>query len=276
MAIRKLLLSGALALLAVPGASWPQPGGAEAERGDCAQCSPDALAGLVAERGARFRDCPECPEMAVVRPGALAMGVYEVTFAEFERFMEDSAHVVPDMCRTYEFEDGEGWVNRSWRGWRNPGFDQEAAQPVVCVNWDDAVAYAKWLSAKTNRTYRLPREREWALAAGLFNSLCKANLRDQAFAKHWDLDESMHCDDGHPFSAPVGSFPANALGLHDLWGNAWEWMQDCWDQDCTAHVVRGGAWGDRPNSLRPVDRDGSASWYRGSSLGFRVVRVLAP
>ena len=89
----------------------------------------------------------------------------------------------------------------------------------------------------------------------------------------------------------VGSFPANGFGLHDMHGNVWEWVQDCWNGsyagapvdgsawlsgDCSGRVLRGGSWVDLPWLLRAADRGGGTSGFRLDFLGFRVARTLTP
>jgi len=172
------------------------------------------------------------------------------------------------------------------------------------VSWNDAQAYADWLSKTTGKTYRLPSEAEYEYAARAGSTarfaftddpadLCRyANGADQS-AKTAGLPEDapyMACSDGYPFTAPVGSFAANAFGLHDLIGNVWEWTADCFADDytgagsdsavrteanCKAHTVRGGDWFSSPMSLRPAVRAKANPDARHDDIGFRVVRVLA-
>ena len=185
-----------------------------------------------------------------------------------------------------------------------PGYAQEGNHPAVCVSWNDAQAYADWLSKTTGKTYRLPSEAEYEYAARAGGTarfaftddpadLCRfANGADQS-AKTAGLPEDapyMACSDGYPFTAPVGSFAANAFGLHDLIGNVWEWTADCFADDYTVPVrtarrARGriarrmpcaAATGSRPPmSLRPAVRAKAGPDAHHDDIGFRVVRVLA-
>ena len=141
------------------------------------------------EPGRRFRDCEGCPEMVVLPAGSyrmgsppdeegrddsegpvhrvtiskpIAVGRYEVTRGEYRRFVKETEYTKGGACLTV---DGGEIKEDSGRGWRNPGYGQNDNHPVVCVSWEDARAYARWLSRKTGKTYRLPSESEWEYAA---------------------------------------------------------------------------------------------------------------
>jgi hypothetical protein len=175
------------------------------------------------------------------------IGRYEVTFEEYDRFVQATGRRLPD--------DG-GWG----RG----------KQAVIKVSWKDAVAYAEWLSRETGERYRLPTEAEWEYAA-----------RAGAESRYWWGDDIRqgakvwaNCDGcgsgwGDKQTAPVGSFEPNAYGLYDTAGNVWEWVQDCWhenyvgapedgsaweERDCGLRVLRGGSWFYRPRWLRSATR----------------------
>ena len=276
------------------------------------------------EPGRRFRDCPGCPELVVVPAGWFMMGspagengradeegpqhrveiaepfavsVQEVTGGEFARFVRATGHAMGNSCWTWDSKV-ENWVKGS-ATWRNPGFEQTDWHPVVCVNWDDARTYARWLSRETGERYRLLSESEWEYAArggartarywGESESdQCRhANGADASTAFDWRVS----CNDGHGRTSPVGSYTKNGFGLHDVLGNVWEWVQDCWNEDyagapadgrawergdCSRRVSRGGAWYSRPGVLRSADRGGYGTGFRGSHLGFRVTRTLTP
>ena len=223
--------------------------------------------------GRQFRDCAECPKLVVVseetymmgspsseegrggdegpvhrvtigRP--FAVGVYEVTFGEWDACVSGGG------CGGYRPDDG-GWG-------RGP-------RPVVNVSWNDAKAYVDWLSSETGEAYRLLSEAEWEYVA-------RAGTR----TRYWWGDEigrnRANCagcgsrwDGGQ--TAPVGSFSANGFGLHDVHGNVWERVEDCWNVsyrgapsdgsawesgNCSRRVVRGGSWVDDPRSLRSANR----------------------
>ena len=214
--------------------------------------------------------------MTIGKP--LAVGVSEVSFAEW------SACVAEGGCRGYRPDD-EGWG----RG----------ARPVINVTWHDAQAYVRWLSGRTGATYRLLSESEWEYVAragtttawfwGLSSSAqCRhANGRD-ASDDYYAL--KLTCNDGHAKTAPVRSYLANAFGLHDMLGNVWEWVQDCWHPNynrapidgttwtrggnCRLRVLRGGSWWDLPDDMRAAARHWYAAGHRADEIGFRVARAL--
>jgi len=302
--------------------AWQRTAGA-AETG---MLTPAQIGALLGD--GRFRDCIDCPEMAVVPGGtftmgatpgeeeragirpefrgragpqrevavdAIALGRFEVTRAEFDAFAEATGREPAGGCRILE---NDLWVLDETRSWRDPAFDQGDREPAVCVSWQDARAYAAWLSLKTGQDYRLPTEAEWEYAARAGTSTARpwgdaaaeqcrhANGADRTAGEAfgWPADDVAACTDGIAYTAAGGSFAANGFGLHDMLGNAWEWTQDCWTPDlsaaagpgeaCPRRVVRGGSWDHGPALLRPAQR----SWYlsddRLSSGGFRVARTL--
>jgi formylglycine-generating enzyme required for sulfatase activity len=236
---------------------------------------PPALARAPAAR--QFRDCPECPEMVVVPAGnaalasglsvtiarPFAVGKFEVTFAEWD------ACTAQGGCS--HRPDDRGWG----RG----------RQPVMNVSWDDTQQYVAWLSRKTGKSYRLLSEAEWEYAAQAGSG------REQAAQAGANQANCTGCGsrwDGRQ-AAPVGSFAANAFGLHDILGNLWEWTADCWKGwisaspqdasarmtgDCSSRVLRGGSWFSIPAISRSAFRNRSTSTFRDSHIGFRVARTL--
>jgi formylglycine-generating enzyme required for sulfatase activity len=158
-----------------------------------------------------------------------------------------------------------------------------------------------WLSRMTGKPYRLLTEAEWEYAArgGPYprddpDDLCQhANLADRSFRRAGYSGDIADCDDGSAITTLVGSYPANAFGLHDMHGNVWEWVEDVWhdsyagnppsdgsewkdDADASGRVVRGGSWGSVPDFLRSAFRLRDSTGGRVSDLGFRVARTLTP
>ena len=279
------------------------------------------------EPGAVFKDCPDCPELVIVQAGRFTMGspddedghngdegpphkvaianpfaltTHEITRDEFSAFVAETGHEMKD-GGCYLADGGEGKMDEA-ADWMHPGFEQKGDHPAVCVNWQDAQAYAEWLGNKTGHSYRLPSEAEWEYAARAgrtaawpwdgddFAAGCAVvNGFDQNAKKQLPINEPLPCIDPYVFTAPVGSFPANRFGLYDMIGNVWEWVEDCHKPDyrnapadgsasesatCKQRVTRGGAWLENPWDLRfarryPVEPDG-----RENVIGFRLVRGM--
>lgn len=284
-----------------------------------------ARAAIAQGAGAVFSDCPLCPEMVVVARGTFfmgspntekgreadegprhnvvigedfALGRYEVTVGQFAEFVADSGYKPTGGCSYFK----GGWKRDDTRDWRNPGFRQSDKSPVGCISMEDAQVYVRWLSRKTGQAYYMPSEAEWEYAARAGTTTpatwgaspsgaCDyANVYDRTGRRENRFDWAYHqCDDGFGQTSPVGSFPANAFGLHDMLGNVWEWVADCWNEnyagapadgkswhagDCSRRVLRGGSWNIRPGFIRAANRVGVAEAYRSSSVGFRVAREI--
>jgi formylglycine-generating enzyme required for sulfatase activity len=320
-------------LLTLPAVAQPPAGASKAVPAGL----PGATPATPATPGA-LRDCPACPEMVVVPAGnfllgtsasapevdlergeappqpmtisrPFAIGRYEVTVAEFRAFAEATQYSQAGDCRV---ASGGAWLRLPDRGWKDPGFAAPAAdnEPVVCVSWDDAKAYADWLAKTTGKAYRLPSETEWEYAArggtttpryygdrdsdeaSLLSVACDyANVYDaSAVTELAFLQPNARCSDAHTYVAPVGSFKPNAFDLYDMIGNAREWVQDCyttsyvgrpldgrpweWAGGCEQRGVRGGGWASRPAASRAAARGAELQGLRQSDLGFRVAREL--
>ena len=201
-----------------------------------------------------------------VRVASFALSKYEVTFEEYDRFTAATGRKLA--------------ADRGWGLGR---------RPVIHVSWTDAVAYAEWLSDQTGERYRLPSEAEWEYAARA-GSATKYSWGNQIGRNRANCDGCGSQWDGEK-TAPVGSFSPNAWGLHDMHGNVWEWVQDCWNDsyqgaptdgsawtsgDCKRRVLRGGSWNYFPVILRAALRLRITTGARYFSSGFRVARTLAP
>ena len=266
-------------------------GGTSAAAGGVAGTEAVGDAGL--RPGQVFRDCEDCPEMVVVPAGSFRMGcVSGQDYCYDDEFPVHEVRVASFALGRYEvlFEEYDRFVAATGRespgdrGWGRGG------RPVINVSWEDATAYAEWLSAKTGERYRLPSESEWEYAARAGTTTAyswgpdigqnRANCR--GCGSRWDGEQT----------APAGSFAANAWGLHDMHGNLWEWVEDCWHDSyarapadssawthgghCGRRVLRGGSWYNDPRDLRSAYR----LWYgvevRLGRVGFRLARTLTP
>ena len=236
----------------------------------------------------------ERPQHEVVFGSALAVGKYHVTVAEFDRFVKATQ-------RTTVFEgcmvDQHGsWSKQAGRSYLDPFFKQAGDHPAVCVTWSDATDYAAWLTAQTGHKYRLLHEDEWEYAArggsasarwwgDSSANLCHyANGADISFdkANPGDKQANLSCDDGYDGTNPGNAYPANPFGLHDMLGNAWQWLDDCFrprydaampaEASCQRRVIRGGSWHNYPNVLRSANRFSLEPGNRSSSIGFRIAR----
>jgi len=235
-----------------------------------------------------------------------ALGQTEVTVGEFKRFVEATGYrtdaerdVGAKGCRAWSAKDGK-WDWRAGLSWRDAGYPQSDAHPVVCVSWNDAQRYVAWLSERTGQAYRLPSEAEWEYAARAGTTSARywgddpeqacryANGADQTEGPDgltWT--EKHECKDGYWYSAPVGSFRPNDWKLYDVLGNVWEWTcsayakdydgseAKCANKGTTGYLVlRGGAWGDSPAWVRSASRYRGHPTNRDDDLGFRLARSL--
>ena len=240
--------------------------------------------------GDLLRDCPACPQMVVLPAGTFpmgspdneegrdsdetrrqvrigtpfAVGVYEVTFAEWDACFAGGG------CGGYRPGDA-GW--------------DRGERPVLNVSWNDAQAYVKWLSNKTGEEYRLLTEEEWEYAARA------GTTTPFHTGATITTDQANYDGQSPPYGAgargqfyartrEVGKLARNAFGLYDVHGNVAEMVADCYDGDtgraCTRRVVRGGSWASRPHFVRSAYRSWCAPTLRNSYNGFRVARSLAP
>lgn len=205
-----------------------------------------------------------------VRLRPFAIGKTEVTFADYDVFAEATGRKKPN---------DYGW-----------GRDQ---RPVINVSWNDAVAYAIWLSAQTGQRYRLPSEAEWEYAARagtdtpFWTGGCirtdQANYNGNVDYNNCGARTGVYRQQ----TVEAGSLPANAWGLHEIAGNVWEWVRDCWhdsyqgaptdggaweEPGCAQRVDRGGGWSYVPERVRSADRSRLAPDEADHVLGFRLAR----
>lgn len=239
--------------------------------------------------GTSFRDCASCPEMVVIPAGRFLMGSaedeeghqpdesprhevriaapfavgrFEVTFAEWDACVADGG------CDGH-VPDDEHWG-------RGP-------RPVIDVSWEETKSYVDWLSRKTGAQYRLLTEAEWEYAARA------GTATPYSFGATIDTDQANYDADK---TVPVGSYQPNAFGLHDLHGNVWEWVQDCYagsyrgapangaavmPPGCEWRIIRGGGWNTAtPENMRVAFRFKRVPGTGRDNVGFRVARTLGP
>ncbi|MEO7064963.1 MAG: bifunctional serine/threonine-protein kinase/formylglycine-generating enzyme family protein [Dokdonella sp.] len=224
--------------------------------------------------GGRFKDA-NGPDMLVISAKraaaaqidhAFAISVGDVSRAAYARFASASGRA-PARCR----ESQRILARSRGLGWRTPGFVQSDDHPVVCVSWDDANAYAQWLSQRTGAHYRLPTQQEWLLlarAAGAGVQCSATNIGERS-------GDAAHCNDGFAQTSPIGRFAATAPGVYDISGNVSVWMDGCAKPgNCREHAFRGLSWrdDDTESNLKRIDSAGSDIGY--ANVGFRLVREL--
>ena len=228
------------------------------------------------------------PAMAVIPAGRFRMGCLSNDDAcvDVEKPVRDVVIAVPFALSVYEVTAGE--YDRFARPHREHDPDS-AQQPAVNVSWHDARRYAAWLTEQTGAQYRLPSEAEWEYAARA-GTTTKYHWGDGVGRNRANCDGCRsRWDDMR--TAPVGSFEPNRFRLHDMHGNAFEWVEDCWNEsyagapsdgsswlqgNCGARVLRGGTWSYDPKYMRAASRDKDSTGSRNRKVGFRVARPLAP
>ncbi len=286
--------------------------------------------------GSAFRDCPTCPEMVAIPPGSFSMGSdvieamrggemrpegpiremkitkffaagkYEVTNKEFGVFIDATGYKAADACQVWGGVD----VVKG-KTWREPDYGRPPREnePVVCVSWRDAKAYAAWLSKTTGKNYRLLSEAEWEYTAKagsksiwpwgddaqriceFANSFDKVGRADPRQTNDGGAGgaEQTQCSDGYAIVAPVGQFKPNAFGVYDTICNVWEWTEDCSapglypdkprDQTavqvtgaCDKRAVRSASWRTRLSRHRPTFRGRDPEPTASNIFGFRIGR----
>lgn len=237
----------------------------------------------------------------------------ETRVRDFRAFAEATDDVQTGGAHLFGVKEKPGggftteWTYRGDAGWEKPGFDQDEDHPVVCVSWEEADAFCRWLSEKEGRTYRLPSDGEWSAAGGgtrfPWGDAWPAPARA---GNYWDLSAIRGLpgdwrksvlgggyDDGAARTARVGSHAANRHGFFDLGGNVWEWLADDYvpalnppdllsanpmlretkdGQGRPFKILRGASWGNFAESdLRTDLRDYDERGRRDDDYGFRVV-----
>ncbi len=209
-----------------------------------------------------------------VRPFTVSR--YEIMRSEYAAFIKETRHQSKATC------SAAGQPQAAY-DWERPGIAQSPRDPVVCVSWDDGIAYTDWLSRKTKRTYRLLSEAEWEYAA-----------RASTITPYWQ-GNTLAKKDGNfagerNGTAEAGASEANKFGLFDVSGNVWELTEDCWSDslalvppggsavrsggDCQRRAIRGGGWNSPAVDLRLANRRPIGSGEASNTVGLRVAREI--
>ena len=256
--------------------------------------------------GDTFRECAkDCPEVVVIPPGEFWMGSPDGEGYDSEhprhRVKIDKPFAVGKFEVTWD--DWEACVAMQGCDGRpsgDAGFGR-GRQPLINVSWDQAKAYVAWLSRVTGKPYRLLTEAEWEYAARGVTSADAPHPHypwgDQASHEYANYGTDQCCNprvkgrDQWLYTAPVGSFPPNDFGLHDMLGNVREWVEDPWHEhyggalptdgsawtqggDARYRVLRGGSWYNIPEDIRSAYRYDRTTDDRENNEGFRVGRTL--
>ena len=233
-----------------------------------------------------------------------SLGKYEVTVSEFRQFIAATNYPAPQECR----HEMDGWFLLWTKGnWETNALNTSEYQPVVCINWEAANAYATWLAKETGKPYRLPTEAEWEYAARAGTTtdyffgddpertlVCEyANTgdiggenilqRDSNTSYYNWSGELANCNDHSAYASIVGMYKPNQFGLHDMLSNVLEFLADCCEndytntprdgsahqtQDCNRHATRGGSW---HWSHWPLTmRSSQSKTFSGGVDGFRL------
>jgi formylglycine-generating enzyme required for sulfatase activity len=255
------------------------------------------VSGGQAEMAPAFRDCPDCPLMQLLPGGilhmgpteheqyvsltesidveipAFAIGVYEVTFAEWDACLADGG------CLGHMPRD---------RG------DADGNYPVWDVTRPQAEAFVTWLNERTDGGYRLPSESEWEYAAraGTDTMFWWGDEASHEFANYGRNDRGVPFAEGRDQwlgASPVGSFPPNPFGLFDMNGNVFEWTSDCYstditrtprdstpmiEPDCRMLSIRGGSYHNAAFLVRNRFRPAVPSDVRSPQIGFRLAKSV--
>ena len=222
-----------------------------------------------------------------------------VTKRQFAAFVDDSGYKTDaETAGNAVAWQGGRWAETKGVSWQRAGFNQTDERPVVCISHNDAVAFCRWLGKKHGKQVTLPSEAqfEYSCRAGTTTAYCWGddpakgegwcNIADKAFSAEFHTVPLNGWNDGYPFTSPVGTFKANAFGLHDMCGNTWQWCSDWYEKAYYAmsppldpqgsatkqyRVLRGGSWFTAFWFSRSASRERFVPSSRGTDTGFRVV-----
>jgi len=259
-----------------------------------------------------FRDCPTCPEMVVIPGGSFMMGStekelghndytpsqlqlerpqhevhiqqfacgkFDITKAEWAIFVKETNRPITGACSWAALPDDtvKLWEPSKAANWNHLGFAQDSTHPVVCITWDDAQDYVKWLSKKTGAHYRLLTETEWEYAAraGTTTAYWWGDSASHEYANYGtDTTAGVGFASGRDrwiATSPVGSFPANPFGLYDMNGNVLQWVEDCVSDSYSDASPKDGSAYKTEDTLKM--KEDIWSWMNGKkACSFRMCR----
>lgn len=212
------------------------------------------------------------------------MGKHEVTRAQFQKFINETGYITmaEKIGWSWDWNDNQMYDLFKVKGvsWKSPGFSQGENHPVVFVSWNDASAYAEWLSQKSGLPFRLPTETEWEYAA-------KGGTEYEVWAGTSNIkklvDYAWFGENSLGTTHPVGKKNPNSFGFYDMSGNVWEWCQNYYhpykkvppspppgEDKGRYRTLRGGGWKDGEDYTRTTYRNGYSPDYYYKSIGFRL------
>ncbi len=208
----------------------------------------------------------------------------EVTVGKFSKFAKEANYRTHAEkvggCWAY---DGQ-WTKKAGASFRSPGFTQSDNHPASCLAWEDALAFANWLSDKTGQRYRLPTEAEWEYT-------CRPRRKPVAYGTDSGSINQNNANYNHQENrtTPAGRYAPNSMGLQDMTGNVWERVQDAYSDSAyqsgcgstdpiyagsaDSRVIRGGSWSHAPGEARCSNRDKRDPAYHVSYPGFRLTKT---
>ena len=222
--------------------------------------------------GSNYGDSDEKPVHSVT-VSSYYIGKYEITVAQYQAYCSATGRSLPKLPSDEWYEEHYNTKKWTWK----------SRHPIVNVTWNDARLYCKWLSTKTGKSYRLPREAEWEYAArgGSVAKATKYSGSNNINKVSW-YDETTY----ERGTRPIGTLAPNELGIYDMSGNVWEWCYDRYGRYSSAsqtnpkgvtrgpfRVIRGGSWYYTDDMCTVTVRDGPYPHYTNYNYGFRVVKI---
>ncbi len=213
------------------------------------------------------------------------IGKYEVTVGEFKKFVDQTDYkTTAEESGGLIFWYGTEWKKDKYRNWKSPGFSLTDRHSVVGISWNDTQKFISWLNENTGNSYRLPTEAEWEYAA-------RSGGKREKFAgtsSESELEKyAWYGSNSKSKAHPVGDKKPNGLGLYDMTGNVWEWVQDIYNDEAykkhqsnnpvyngigSLYVIRGGSWRRFPKLVPVSQRLFSPPKFSYNYLGFRLTR----